>query len=198
MPTQHAKLSPSAADLSCDQVIWKPIPGYEEFYEISTDGRVRSFDRLVDRSHVNMGSYILPGKEMKLRSDKDGYILVDLNNGDSKTTLKVHRLVLETFSSNPRNLPQVDHINGVKDDNRLCNLRWVTVSENLTNKRGYGKSGFKGVRAQNHYKCGIRYQAYCTDLTTGKFVHIGVYDTASEAFVARQKYIEANDNVSTR
>jgi hypothetical protein len=73
---------------------------------------------------------LLTGKILKAAKHKSGYMLLGLRkNGESKT-VKVHRLLAKAFIPNPENKPFIDHINGVRDDNRLENLRWCTNQEN--------------------------------------------------------------------
>lgn len=99
---------------------WKDIKGYEGRYTVSDLGRVKSF--VVEK---NSGRLLSAGK------DQNGYMRVSLSNGKKSKTHKVHRLVLMAFIDNAENKPQVNHINGVKDDNKLSNLEWNTVSENM-------------------------------------------------------------------
>ena len=68
------------------------------------------------------------GRILKARVGTAGYEQIML--GRKTSPLYVHRLVAKAFIPNPNNLPQVDHINGIKTDNRVKNLRWVSVSEN--------------------------------------------------------------------
>lgn len=104
------------------------VPEYEGLYVVSNLGIVKSVKRLIIRSDGRKRT--IPEK-IKEGTHNKGYkriSLVDLN-GKSKSVY-VHRIVMEAFKGKS-NL-YVDHINGVKDDNRLENLRYVTNSENLT------------------------------------------------------------------
>ena len=121
---------------------WKAIKGYEGLYEVSNLGRVKSisytnqygtFDRVV----------ILKGWIC------EGYPCVQLTKNNEKKTFKIHRLVAETFISNPNNLPEVDHINTIRDDNRVENLRWVTPKENMNNPLTKEKRcGYQGNKSE--------------------------------------------------
>ena len=97
--------------------IWHWVKGYENIYQISNLARVKSFQK----GKVKILQPIL---------NNSGYLSVRLyKNGKSKV-LKVHRLVAENFIPNPKNKPEVDHIDGCKINNAVENLRWVTSSEN--------------------------------------------------------------------
>ena len=67
---------------------------------------------------------------MKQRYDKHGYKRINLSKDNAKTTFYIHQLVARTHLKNDRNHPCVDHINAVRDDNRLENLRWCSFKEN--------------------------------------------------------------------
>lgn len=99
---------------------WRDVPGYEGFYQVSNLGRVKS---MPNRSN-HKGSMILS------LSVVNGYMHVGLSKNAEQKICKVHRLVAAAFISNPRNLPQVNHKNGNKSDNRVENLEWVTAKEN--------------------------------------------------------------------
>lgn len=74
---------------------------------------------------------IKTNKNVKQQIDKDGYLRVCLYNKNLRTKQFVHRLVANAFIPNLSNLPQVNHINGNKQDNRVENLEWVTPKENM-------------------------------------------------------------------
>ena len=106
--------------------IWRPVVGYEGLYEVSSLGRVRSLDR-----YVKSKSYRLhKGKILSPAKDTTGYLKVVLScNGKSKT-IKVHRLVAIAFLYNPDNLPEVNHLDEDKTNNRVDNLEFCNRKYN--------------------------------------------------------------------
>ena len=97
--------------------VWKDVVGYEGLYRISNKGTVC---RIYKNGKVNfMTPRIL-----------NGYWRVKLCNGNTQKEYFLHRLIAQAFIPNPENKPEINHINGIKTDNRIENLEWVTRSEN--------------------------------------------------------------------
>ena len=95
--------------------MWKTLD-FNQLYEVSTDGQVRKIQ-----------NHYYP----KFQKDKDGYLSCSLSNGDgTKKKYRVHRLVALAFIPNPENKSEVNHINSIRDDNRVENLEWNTRQEN--------------------------------------------------------------------
>ena len=111
---------------------WFPLKCCEKQYEITKDGRIRriSFNNIKEKNTVCNKLPIM----LKRHYDRDGYLRVTINNGDKSKMKYVHRLVAETFISNPNNYEQVNHKNGIKDDNRVENLEWCTRSQNIRHR----------------------------------------------------------------
>lgn len=97
--------------------MWKAIKGTNGMIEVSDDGKVRSLLR---------GTPTV----LKTQRDKKGYHRLRVTIDREKMSFKLHREVAKAFMPNPDNLPQVNHKNGNKDDNRVENLEWVTNKEN--------------------------------------------------------------------
>lgn len=92
--------------------------------------------------------YGLHGNKLIPKIDKYGYLTVQIRyvNVDKLKTRTVHRLIAETFLENIENKSQVNHINGDKKDNRLCNLEWCTAKENIVHAHKTGLH--KGIRTK--------------------------------------------------
>lgn len=123
--------------------IWKDVKDYKGIYEVSSYGKVRN---IVDK-HI-----LKPGLTSK------GYYNVILCKNKLHKGISIHRLVALAFIPNPKNKKQVNHINGIKTDNRVENLEWTTCSENIIHSYKIGKQRMGWDKelinrnAKKHYK----------------------------------------------
>lgn len=109
---------------------WKDIPGYEGRYQVSNVGRVKSLPRI---TYDTIGRCKhLKGKIITLQLNTSGYPAFRIWSGGKGKTIAVHRLLALAFIPNPDNKPYINHLNGVRTDNRVDNLEWCTPSENST------------------------------------------------------------------
>jgi hypothetical protein len=157
--------------------IWKPIPGFID-YAVSNFGRVKSFK----------GQNV---KLLKPQTRVKGYKFVNLSNKVQRKSIDIHRLVLMAFVEMPPVGKECDHINRVRDDNRLDNLRWVTKRENVLNSglsKKISDTFYHGVKThtdnrKKKYRVQFRVK--------GKDVHFGTFYTFEEA---KQKAIQVKQN----
>lgn len=115
---------------------WRPIPGYEGYYEVSDHGRVRSLDRYVNRFH---GQQVLKrGRVLKPGTYVSGHKQVNLHVPGHKRKWRVHHLVMLAFVGPRPDGLEVCHNNGNPADNRLENLRYDTHSSNMLDRNDHG------------------------------------------------------------
>lgn len=174
--------------------IWKNIDGYKPIYQVSDAGRVRSIAR------ETIARYAIQRKTRILKATKDhvGYNVAYLYDEFGKRrTVRVHRLVALAFIPNPDGLPEIDHIDGNKQNNFVVNLKWTTHKGNCSNPVTAKKQSFYVAENAKHKRSII---AYTID---GKFV--GEWPTITMAaqetgtnrhsisYVANGKYKSANN-----
>lgn len=114
---------------------WCDVFGYEGLYQVSNLGRVKALEKRIDsgKCHRTWKEHFLA-----FAIDRKGYFRVSLSKNGCSKTYKVHRLVAEAFIPNPNLLPQVNHIDGNKENNVVDNLEWCSQSENMLHAYAHG------------------------------------------------------------
>ncbi len=145
--------------------IWKDVVGYKNLYQVSNLGRVKSIPR---NGTIKTDRYLKP------RDNGKGYMQVSLRNGNVKTKY-VHIIVAEAFLDYTANkgVVCVDHINSIKDDNKLDNLRVITPRENVSR---YNRSN---TNVTGVYKVRERYRAIISVKNTR--YDLGYFDNVESA-----------------
>lgn len=156
-----------------------PIKGYEGLFVITDDLKVISLPR----------KGTLGGEVKQFLNIENGYYRVSLTKHNKRKKTMVHRLVAEHFIPNPHKYPHVDHINGIKTDNRIENLRWCTRLQNMLfdnqKQRRNKRTDLKGVSyndLNNKFGSEVKFDGYRKWL--------GYFDTKEEA---RAVYLQEYD-----
>ena len=137
--------------------IWKPIPGFENFYEASTLGQIRAFRTK---------------KVLKTYTINSGYQCIKFTVNSQRTSHLVHRLIATTFIDNPLEKATVNHIDGNKDNNYLSNLEWNTISENHLHAYAtdlHSKELCKSYIGRKHAKSITKYHNVTYDKSRDKY-----------------------------
>ena len=109
--------------------IWKPVVGYEGFYEVSNIGRVRSLSRIVECNDGRKRK--IKDRTLKCSRNSGGYSGVTLHKDGCTKFVNIHRIVAEAFVPNPLEKEEVNHKDENPSNNHASNLEWVTHKENL-------------------------------------------------------------------
>ena len=151
--------------------VWKEVIDFPN-YEVSSFGRIRT----------QRG-----GKEYikKPSLDKKGYQIVSLGTGKRGGIVKkLHRLIAEAFIPNPDQKPTIDHINRIKADNRVENLRWANPTEQCVNRRfPVGITGHQNITMTKYNKFRVILSRY------GEQVFDECFDSLEEAIFGRDSFL---------
>ncbi|ECR8912135.1 HNH endonuclease [Salmonella enterica] len=166
---------------------WIDIPGCAGFYQAHPNGVIRSTDRKV-RDENNGKILSVKGRELKPQINRRGYLTVSICINGQRKQVPIHRLIAKTFlSCDTPDAMDVDHINGIRTDNRATNLRWLKRYQNCSNKHACkSKTNVVGVTfyAGKHKP----WRAYGSN--NGRYTHLGYFASLNEAAAARRKHIQ--------
>jgi len=166
--------------------VWRPIPGYENYYQVSSMGNVKSLPRKVYR--YNNGIRTTIHRKGIIRSTNlnnvTGYHSVTLSVDNIRIRYYIHRLVLSAFiglsmSKKRNDLLHIDHIDNDKGNNKLINLQLVSARFNVSKSSKSKTSHMKGVKKKILKNGGVSWHSQIID--NGKYMHLGVYDTEQKA-----------------
>lgn len=168
--------------------IWKDIPDYEGFYQVSNFGRVKGLDR---KSWNGKVFFNKTGIVLKLKLNRNGYYTVNLCKSNLKKTLRVHQLVAVAFLNHKIDGFKivVDHIDGDKKNNNVSNLQLISMRENISRSRKNGTSKYTGVcfdKYSNKWKSTIG--------INGKNKHLGNFKNEYDAHLAYQNALKNLEN----
>lgn len=162
--------------------IWKPVEGYESYYEVSNIGRIRSFDRVKNNRWGS--TTIIKGKILSPTLLDTGYYRVVLYGEGGYQRKFVHRLVAEAFIPNPNNLPCINHKDEVKTNNFVfvnpdktvdyekSNLEWCTYKYNIEYSNILEKSNEKLRTPVCQIKNGTIIDIYLSQLEAARVTHL--------------------------
>jgi len=120
--------------------VWRAVPGWEGFYEVSDQGRVRSLDRtIIVRNCVgDLRPRRFRGRIMSIRPGKNGYLMAQFSAPNRHEYRNVHALVAEVFLGPPPEGQEVRHKDGVRANCTLSNLHYGTRQENALDRFAHG------------------------------------------------------------
>lgn len=121
-----------------DNEIWVDLFGMEDLYEVSNLGRIRSKVMAIEYNRKGANFIVNRASKLLKQHIKSKYMFISLGKNNNRVHLPVHKIVYESFNGKIGDGLEVDHINGICTDNRLCNLQTITHNDNLK-KRKYKK-----------------------------------------------------------
>lgn len=147
------------------KIVWKPIPNWDGYYEISNYGEVRTIPHVIMRS--NGVRQTIQGRKLKPSKDHRGYLQVHLYRNGNRTHLTIHVGVAKTFIGDRPDGYDVCHNDGDKYNNFVGNLRYGTKSSNMYDRV---KHGVHHNSIKTHCKHGHEFEVvgyYLTKTKTG-------------------------------
>ncbi len=167
---------------------WRDVPGYEGLYRVSNLGRMYACDRI--RKHWKGGDSLFKGSIMSPSYNKKGSGYYQINLKGSNGILKcffIHQLVMLAFVG-PSNGMDIDHLNMISTDNRLCNLQYVTHKENVirgfASKKDKTTSKYVGVSLDSRSG---KWHSYSAN-NSQKRKNIGYFNCETRAYIERLNF----------
>lgn len=168
--------------------IWKDIEGYENEYQISNLGNVRSLTKKVCSKN---GSFaIKKGHIKKQTKRKKGYLCVTLSSKGKAKVIEVQRLVAKAFIPNPNNYPCVNHLDENKENNRVENLEWCSYEQNNAYgecRRKAAEARINGKMSKKVYKFDLDNNYLCEYPSLAEVKRLFGYDSSKISLCARGK-----------